>query len=74
MQITIKLFANLRTGRFNEADHEFPDGTRVADVMDSLSISNDDIGVIILNHRHAHPGYPLQEGDCLALFPLVGGG
>ncbi|HZV82112.1 MAG TPA: MoaD/ThiS family protein [Geobacteraceae bacterium] len=28
----------------------------------------------MLNNRHADPGSRLQDGDRLALFPLVGGG
>ena len=33
MQITIKLFANFRNGRFATSIQEFPDGTCISDVI-----------------------------------------
>jgi len=74
MQITVKLFANFRLGRFITDTRQFPDGTRIADVINQLQIQATEIGTIMLNNRHADPGHRLQEGDRLALFPLVGGG
>lgn len=74
MQITVKLFANFRTGRFITSDREFPGDTRIADVINLLQIQASEIGTIMLNNRHADPGCLLQDGDRLALFPLVGGG
>jgi sulfur carrier protein ThiS len=74
MRITVKLFANFRLGRFITEMREFPDGTRVADVITLLGIQATEIGTIMLNNRHADPGQQLREGDRLALFPLVGGG
>ena len=74
MKITVKLFANFRLGRFITANREFPDGTRIADVITILQIQASEIGTIMLNNRHADPGSRLQDGDRLALFPLVGGG
>ncbi len=74
MQITVKLFASFRTGRFITASREVPAGIVIADVINQLQIPAQEIGTIMLNNRHADPGQPLQEGDRLALFPLVGGG
>jgi sulfur-carrier protein len=74
MQITLKLFATLRTGRFDEDIRDYPPGTRIADIMGELGIPDSEIGMIMLNHRHAEPEQELHAGDTLALFPLVGGG
>ena len=74
MQITVKLFANFRIGHFISELREFPDGTRIGDVIALLGIGAGEIGTIMLNNRHADPAHLLQEGDRLALFPLVGGG
>lgn len=74
MQITVKLFAHFRLGRFVTDIREFPAGTRIAEVIHSLQIQAAEIGTIMLNNRHADPDRQLQEGDRLALFPLVGGG
>jgi molybdopterin converting factor small subunit len=74
MQITVKLFANFRNGRFVSDTRDVTDGTVVADVIASLGIEPEEIGTIMVNSRHADSGQTLQEGDRLALFPLVGGG
>ena len=74
MQITVKLFANFRAGRFVSADREYPSGTRIADIVRELEIAEAEIGMIILDNRHAELDYTLVGGENLALFPLLGGG
>jgi sulfur-carrier protein len=74
MQITVKLFASFRKDRFIAASREVDGSTCIADVINMLQIPAGEIGTIMLNNRHAEPGQQLQEGDRLALFPLVGGG
>jgi molybdopterin converting factor small subunit len=74
MLITVKLFASFRNGRFITATREITAATSIADIIDQLQIPAEEIGTIMLNNRHADPVQLLQEGDRLALFPLVGGG
>ena len=74
MDITVKLFATFRVGRFTVATQEHPDGTRIAAVIEGLQIPETQIGMIMVNGRHAEPDQLLHDGDSLALFPLVGGG
>jgi sulfur-carrier protein len=74
MQITVKLFASFRVGRFAAAMRDYPAGTRIADIIGELQIPDAQIGMIMLNNRHAEPDRQLNNGDNLALFPLVGGG
>lgn len=74
MQITVKLFATFRVGRFAETTREYPPGTLIAEVIRELQIPEAEIGMIMLNHRHAEPDQELHDNDSLALFPLVGGG
>ena len=74
MQITVKLFATFRVGRFVTQARQYPAGTRVADVIRDLEIPEGQIGMIMLNNRHAEPDQELHDGASLALFPLVGGG
>ncbi len=74
MQVTVKLFATFRVGRFSEETRDYLPGTRIADIIGELQIPDKEIGMIMLNHRHAEPDQELKEGDNLALFPLVGGG
>ena len=75
MEITIKLFAYFRDGRFKEAASRFFDqGTTPADVIASLDIDLEDVGVVMVNNRHAAMDYRLEQGDVLAIFPKIGGG
>jgi molybdopterin converting factor small subunit len=75
MEITIKLFAYFRDGRFKEAASRFFDhGTTPEEVITSLGIDLDDVGVVMVNNRHAAMDYCLQQGDVLAIFPKIGGG
>ena len=74
MTITIKLFASFRTGRFDVETADYPDGTTVAAVTESLKLPISELGIILCNHRHVKPDHQLVDGDTLSLFPLLGGG
>ena len=74
MQITVKLFATFRNDRFKAALQEHPEGTDCRTIVLSLGLTEDEIGVLLLNGRHATLDHLLNEGDTLSIFPLVGGG
>lgn len=74
MQVKVKLFATFRVGRFVEENRAYPPGTSIADVIAELQLPEAQIGMIMLNSRHAEPDRELNDGDTLAIFPLVGGG
>ena len=74
MKITVKLFASFRTGRFEIEAREYPPGTTVAEVADSLNLPRAELGIMMINHRHVKLERILADGDTLALFPLLGGG
>ena len=74
MQITVKLFATLRTGRFSQELRSYPDGASCRQVAVDIGIPLEDLGIVLLNGRHASLGQVLRDGDCLSLFPLLGGG
>jgi len=74
MHVTVKLFASFRTGRFAIETREYPAGTTVADVADSLKLPLAELGIMMVNNRHVKLERVLVEGDSLALFPLLGGG
>jgi molybdopterin converting factor small subunit len=75
MEITIKLFAYFRDDRFKVATSRFfEEGTTPAEVITSLGIKMDDVGVIMVNNRHADPDSCLIQDDVLAIFPKIGGG
>ena len=74
MRITVKLFASFRAGRFDLEEREYPDGTTIGQVADSISLPHHVIGIMMVNTRHAKLERELAEGDILAIFPLLGGG
>jgi molybdopterin converting factor small subunit len=74
MQITVKLFATFRVGRFKAEDRSYPDGTACRQVVADVGLKEEELGIVLVNGRHAALEQPLREGDALSLFPLVGGG
>jgi molybdopterin converting factor small subunit len=74
MNVTVKLFASFRAGRFEIETGDYPAGTTVADVADSLNLPHSELGIMMINSRHVKLERVLVEGDTLALFPLLGGG
>jgi molybdopterin converting factor small subunit len=74
MRITVKLFATFRKGRFDAEVREVPPGTTVSRIVDDVQLPVRELGIILVNGRHADRSRELSDGDTLALFPLVGGG
>jgi molybdopterin converting factor small subunit len=72
--VTVKLFASFRAGRFDIEVREYPPGTSVGDVADQLKLPRHELGIMMINSRHVKLDRQLEEGDTLALFPLLGGG
>ncbi len=74
MRITVKLFATLRHGRFDQRVMEGGEGMVVRHVVAMLNIPEKEAAIIFVNSRHAEFETVLKEGDTLAIFPPVGGG
>ncbi len=74
MQVTVKLFATFRTGRFDVAQLEYPAGTTAGGIVDALRIPRDEIGILMVSGRHAELDQQPAPGDTVSIFPLVGGG
>lgn len=74
MKITVKLFATFRLGRFDIEVRDYPQGTKVSEVVDELELSRDKLGILMVNSRHVDLDRVLVDGETLAIFPLVGGG
>jgi sulfur-carrier protein len=74
MHITVKLFAQFRKGRFVEQQRECAPNTSVASIIQELGIDEPEVGLIMVNNRHAELRTELNDGARLAIFPLVGGG
>jgi sulfur-carrier protein len=74
MTITVKLFATFRNGRFKIEQQLREAGTTCRQVVLELGLTEEEVGIILVNGRHFTLDYLLKEGDTLSLFPLVGGG
>ena len=74
MRFTVKLFAYFRDNRFRAEVREYPEGTTVEEVIRSLGIDLEEVGVTMINSRHCTLNQVPAEGDQLAIFPAIGGG
>jgi len=74
MQITVKLFATFRTGRFTMENRQYPEGTTVGQVVRELEIPEAQLGILLVNSRHVDLERVMADGETLAIFPLLGGG
>jgi molybdopterin synthase sulfur carrier subunit len=74
MKITVKLFAYFRDNRFKIEEREIGESTTVGDIVDSLNIDREEVGVLMINSRHTTFDTLPIENDVLAVFPVIGGG
>jgi molybdopterin synthase sulfur carrier subunit len=74
VQVTVKLFATLRKGRFDVARRELSAGATIADVLAELDIDGRQPLLCFLNGRQADGESVLHDDDVVALFPPIGGG
>jgi len=74
MNVTVKLFATLRNGRFDIKTREFNPDSTVRDVIREIDVPEEEVALIFLNSRHANLDTVLADGDIVALFPPIGGG
>jgi molybdopterin converting factor small subunit len=74
MQVTVKLFASFRLRLFKEAAREYPDGAGVVDIVNDLGIPAKELGIVLVNGRHASLNDLVQDGDVVSLMPHIGGG
>ncbi|MCD6389993.1 MAG: MoaD/ThiS family protein [Desulfobulbaceae bacterium] len=74
MQITVKLFATFREGRFKVETREVTTPCSVGQLVAALQLPVEKLGVLLVNGRHVELEYLLNEKDVCAVFPQIGGG
>lgn len=74
LNVTVKLFAILRIGRFQERLIPVDEGSTIADLITLLKIPQQDVAFFLRNGKRAELHECLADGDVLSLFPLIGGG
>lgn len=74
MKIKIKLAGAFRIDRFKEEVREYPDGTSIRKIVDSLQLPEQILGIVLINGIHAEFENILQDGDTLSVLPVLDGG
>lgn len=74
MQVTVKLFAGLRQGRFVVEEFVSEDGVTIDLIVEKYKIPVVEVGVLLCNGRHTDFSRKLEDGDVVSIFPKVGGG
>jgi molybdopterin converting factor small subunit len=74
VKVTVKLYAVLQIGRFQEKVLSYPLGATVADVVASLELPSEHVDILLINGVHAETGALLNENDVLSVLPMVEGG
>ena len=76
IEVTVKLFAQYREGRFKVDTKIYPSNTTAGEIVRDIGINEDElpIGVLMVNGRHVGKEHILKDGDNFSIFPKVGGG
>lgn len=73
MEVEVKLFGDLREGRFEQEKAQFEDNSRVIDIIKKCNLPLEHVAVCFVNNREAEFGQVLENGDRVAFSPPVGG-
>jgi molybdopterin converting factor small subunit len=80
MIIQVKIFSTLKhhvphsDKRLDEDKWEVTEGATVSQVLDMLSLPEEEAKIFLVNGRNADRDRALTEGDVLHVFPLMAGG
>lgn len=73
MEVNVKLFADLREGRFKAETAKLEDNSHVIDVIKKYNLPLEEVAICFVNGCDADNDYVLHNGDTVSLFPPVGG-
>jgi molybdopterin synthase sulfur carrier subunit len=79
MQVRVKLYANLSRTLSHTApgipfEFEVPHGATVGDLVNELKLPREEVKLFFVNGRARPIDWPLEPGDEVGIFPLIGGG
>ena len=79
MQVRVKLYATLSRYLSHKApgipvDIEVPKGTTVGDLVNRLKLPREEVKLFFVKGRARSIDWPLEPGDEVGIFPLIGGG
>lgn len=73
MEVKVKLFGDLREGRFEEKRTQLEENSRVIDVIKEHNLPLENVAICMVNSRQAEFNQILQNQDTVAFSPPVGG-
>jgi len=74
MNVEVRLFASFRDGKWKKKTISYKEGTKIKDIINSLNIDEEKLGIVMVNGSYRKSDTPLKEGDVLSIFPPVAGG
>ncbi len=74
MTLFVKLYATLQHNRKDSYEMDLKPGSTVRDLLRELDISEDDVGVIMVNARSGTFDQGLGPDDRVTLIPPIDGG
>lgn len=74
MEVEVRLFASFRVGRFKCKRLIYGDETQIIDILNSLKIKKEEIGLVLVNGNYSNIDTYLNDNDVLAIFPPAAGG
>ncbi|AHF06973.1 MoaD/ThiS family protein [Desulfitobacterium metallireducens] len=73
MDVNVKLFGDLREGRFEQQITHLEENSRVIDVIKKHNLPLDKVAICLVNSNNVEFEQVLQNGDTVAFSPPVGG-
>jgi len=76
ISITVKFFADLQKFGPAKSIIDVPEGSTVLSILEKYSVPIEEKNLIIMANGkpHVNSNYVLQDGDIIAIFPLIAGG
>lgn len=74
MTLFVKLYATLQQNRKDSYEMDLKPGSTVRDILRELDISEDDVGVLMINSRSGTFDQGLGPDDRVTLIPPIDGG
>lgn len=74
MEVSVKLYASLQTGKESRLSARLSEPAVVADLLQELNLAQHDVEIIAVNGSLSRFDTPLRHGDKVSLTPFIGGG